>query len=440
MNITKKNVDALNAVVTVELAKADFEGNVENVLKNYKKTANIPGFRKGQVPMSLVKKQYGMAVLFDEVNKLLQDNLNTYINEEKLEILGNPIPVIKEIDWNADVLSFDFELGLAPKFDIELEGIKDVSKFNIIADEQSIEQQVEYIQKQYGKFNKKEEVAEEDTLRVKVTNEAEGIENETTFELSEIRAKTNQKKFIGKKVGEVVSVSTKGLFEDDHRLIDVLDVEHDKAHELDVEVAFEIKDVFNQEKAELNQELYDKLFGEGKVSSEEELRAKIKEEAEKQFATQAEGQFANQVIDYLVENTKFDLPKEFLVKWLQTVGEKNLTPEEAEEEYQKSEKGLRYQLIEGKLITENQLQNTFEDIKGYASNLIKEQMAMFGQTEPTDDEVENIVARVLSNQEEVKRISEQLINQKLLKLFSEKVPATTKEVTYKEFIEEVYAE
>lgn len=440
MNITKKNVDALNAVVTVELAKADFEGNVENVLKNYRKTANVPGFRKGQVPMSLVKKQYGMAVLFDEVNKLLQDNLNTYINEEKLEILGNPIPVVKDVDWDADVLSFDFELGLAPEFAVELENVKDVKKFNIVADETSIDEQVEYIQKQYGKINKKEEVAEEDTLRVKVTNEAEGIDNESSFELSEIRTKTNQKKFIGKKVGDVVTLSTKGLFEDEHRLMDVLKVDHDKVHGLDVEVAFEIKDVFNQEKAELNQELYHKLFGEGKVSSEEELRAKIKEEAEKQFVSQADNQFTSAVVDYLVENTKFELPKEFLVKWLQTVSEKPLTAEEAEEEYNKSEKGLRYQLIEGKLITGNQLQNTFEDIKGYASNLIKEQMAMFGQAEPTEDQVENIVARVLSNQDEVKRISEQLINEKLLKLFSEKVPSTAKEVTYKEFVKEVYGE
>ncbi|MEG0916884.1 MAG: trigger factor [Myroides sp.] len=440
MNITRNNVDALNAVITIDLAKEDFAANVEKVLKDYRKNANIPGFRKGQVPAALVKKQYGQAIMFDEVNKLLQESLSNYLNEEKLDILGNPLPVAKDIDWDADTLSFDFELGLAPEFTVDLDAAKTAAKYKIVADEAMVNEQVEYIQKQYGKLISKEKVEEGDDIRVKVSNQEEGIENETTINVADIRTKTNQKKFIGKKVNDEVTISTKGLFEDDHKLMDVLKVEHDRIHGLDVEVTFTIEEISTKEKAELNQEFFDKLFGEGKVTSEGELKTRIKEDAEKQFAQQADQKFMNDAVEALVDNTKFDLPKEFLIKWLQTAGETELTVEQAEEEYTKSEKGLRYQLIEGRIITDNGLQITFDEIKDYTSGLIKDQMAQFGQLEPSEDDVTNIVSRVLSNQEEVKRISEQLMNDKMMKLFTEKVSGSEKEVTYKDFVKEVYGE
>src|SRR5690606_26731846 len=438
MNITRNNVDALNAIITIDVAKEDFADKVENVLKDYRKNANVPGFRKGQVPASLIKKQYGEAIMFDEVNKLLQESLSNYLNEEKIDILGNPLPVARDIDWNAENLSFDFELGLAPEFNVDLDAVKNTTKYQIVADEEMINEQVEYIQKQYGKLVSKEKAEEGDDIRVKVSNAEEGIENETTFNISDIRTKTNQKKFIGKKVNDEVTISTKGLFEDEHKLMDVLKIDHDKAHGLDVEVTFTIEEVSTQEKAELNQEFFDKLFGEGKVTSEEELRARIKEDAEKQFAQQADQKFMNDTVEALVEKTTFDLPKEFLVKWLQIVGETTLTPEQAEEEYTKSESGLRYKLIEGKIIADNNLQITLDEIKDYTSGLIKDQIAQFGQLEPSEDDVTNIVSRVLSNQEEVKRISEQLMNDKMMKLFAEKVNAATKEVSYKDFVKEVY--
>lgn len=440
MNITRNNVDALNAVITIDLAKEDFAANVEKVLKDYRKNANIPGFRKGQVPAALVKKQYGQAIMFDEVNKMLQESLSNYLNEEKLDILGNPLPVAKDIDWDADTLSFDFELGLAPEFTVDLDAAKTAAKYKIVADEAMVNEQVEYIQKQYGKLISKEKVEEGDDIRVKVSNQEEGVENETTINVADIRTKTNQKKFIGKKVNDEVTISTKGLFEDDHKLMDVLKVEHDRIHGLDVEVTFTIEEISTKEKAELNQEFFDKLFGEGKVTSEDELKTRIKEDAEKQFAQQADQKFMNDAVEALVDNTKFDLPKEFLIKWLQTAGETDLTVEQAEEEYTKSEKGLRYQLIEGRIITDNGLQITFDEIKDYTSGLIKDQMAQFGQLEPSEDDVTNIVSRVLSNQEEVKRISEQLMNDKMMKLFTEKVSGSEKEVTYKDFVKEVYGE
>ncbi|MCG2610789.1 trigger factor [Flavobacterium sp. SM15] len=441
MNITRNNVDALNAVVTVEVTKDDYAGQVEKVLADYRKNASIPGFRKGAVPMSLIKKQYGKAVLLDEVNKLLQNSLNNYLVEEKLDILGNPLPkVTEDFDWDTDNYKFEFELGLAPEFSVDLTAKNKISKYTIVADDAMIDEQVERIQKQFGKLISKEKVEEGDDLRGTFSNEEAGINNTVNINLDTFKRKTDIKKFIGKKVGDVVTVGTKGLFDDDHKLMDYLKVDHDGVHGLDIEVSFTIEEINTSEKAELNQELFDKLFGAGNVTSVEELKGKIKEDAEQQFATQADQKFLNDVTEFLIENTKFDLPSEFLKKWIQTVGENPLSPEQAEEEYAKSENGLRYQLIEGKVITENNLQITFEDLKAYTSTLIKKQMAQFGQMDPTDADVENIVARVMSNQEEVKRLSEQVMSEKMLNLFKEKVSAKAKEVSYQDFIKEMYGE
>mgnify|MGYP006143804075 CR=1 FL=1 len=441
MNITRENVDALNAVVTVAITKDDYQPKVDKVLQDYRKNANIPGFRKGAVPMSLINKQYGKAVLADEVNKLLQSSLNEYLTTEKLDILGNPLPkVTEDFNWDADDYSFEFELGLAPEFTVDLAAKNKIVKYTIVADDKMLDEQVERIQKQYGKLVPKDTIEEGDDIRGIFSNEEKGINNEVTITTDIFKDKKAAKKFIGKKVGDVVTVSTKGLFDDDHKLMDYLKVEHDDVHGLDIEVNFTIEEINTTEKAELNQELFDKLFGEGNVTSVEQLKEKIKEDAEKQFATQADQKFLNDVTESLLENTKFELPAEFLKKWIQTVGETPLTPEQAEEEYTKSENGLRYQLIEGKVITENNLQTTFEDLKAYTSEVIKKQMAQFGQMNPTDADVENIVARVLSNQDEVKRLSEQVMSEKMLNLYKEKVSHKTKEVTYQDFVKEMYGE
>ncbi len=441
MTITKNQVDALNAVVTVAITKEDYKGNVEKVLQDYRKNANIPGFRKGAVPMSLIQKQYGKAVLLDEVNKLLQTKLNDYLVEEKLDILGNPLPkVTEDFNWDADDYSFDFEIGLAPEFSVDLTAKNKLVKYNIVADDKMLDEQVERIQKQYGKLVPKDTVEEGDDINGTFSNEEKGISNNVTITTDIFKDKKTAKKFIGKKVGDVVTVSTKGLFDDDHKLMDYLKVGHDDVHGLDIEVNFTIEEINTTEKAELNQELFDKLFGEGVVTSVEQLKEKIKEDAEQQFAAQADQKFLNDVTEFLLENTKFDLPAEFLKKWIQTVGENPLTAEQAEEEYAKSENGLRYQLIEGKVITENNLQTTFDDLKDYTANVIKKQMAQFGQMNPTDADVENIVARVLSNKDEVKRLSEQVMSEKMLNLFKEKVKYSTKEVSYQDFIKEMYGE
>lgn len=441
MNITRNNVDALNAVVTVEVSKSDYAEKVEKTLADYRKNAAIPGFRKGAVPMSLIQKQYGKAVLLDEVNKLLQDNLNNYLVEEKLDILGNPLPKItEEFNWDVEDYKFEFELGLAPEFTVDLAAKNNLVKYNIVADDKMLNDQVARIQKQYGKLIAKDTVEEGNDVSGIFANEEKGINNRTTLSLDVFKDKKTAKAFIGKKVGDVVTLKTKGLFDDDHKLMDFLAVGHDDVHGLDIEVTFTIDEVTTHEPAVLDQELFDKLFGPKVVTSVDELKAKIKEDAEKQFAQQADQKFLNDVTESLIANTKFDLPAAFLKKWIQSAGENPLTAEEAEAEYAKSENGLRYQLIEGKIITENGLQITFDDLKAYTSEVIKKQMAQFGQMNPSDEDVQGIVARVMSNQDEVRRLSEQVMNEKMLNLFKDKVKAKSKDVSYDEFIKAMYGE
>lgn len=441
MNITKAQVDALNAIVTVAITKEDYSDKVEKVLADYRKNAAISGFRKGAVPMSLIKKQYGKAVLLDEVNKILQSSLNDYLVAEKLDILGNPLPKVKEdFNWDNEDLSFDFELGLAPQFSVDLSAKNNITKFNVIADDKMLNDQVERIQKQYGKLISQAEVKADYEVRGTFTNAEKGINAPANFALDIFADKKAVKAFIGKKIGDVVTIGTKGLFDDDHKLMDYLKVGHDDVHGLDINVDFTIEEINAVEKAALNQELFDKLFGPGVIASVADLKARIKEDAEAQFAQQADQKFLNDVTDFLIDTTKFDLPAEFLKKWIQTAGETPLTAEQAEEEYARSEKGLRFQLIEGKVLAENNLQITFEDLKAHTAELIKKQMAQFGQLNPSEDEINGIVARVMSNQDEVKRLSEQVMSEKLLGLYKEKVKVKTKEVNYEQFIKAMYGE
>jgi len=439
MNITRENIDELNAVVKVNIAKEDYSDKVDNILKDYRKTANIPGFRKGHVPMGMVKKQYGKSVLVDEVNKMLQDALNKYLTEEKLDVLGNPLPKEQEnFDWDQDNYSFEFELGLSPQFDVNLKTKKPLTHYKIVAGDEMIEKQIVEIQKQYGKLVSKNKVEEGDVVAGTFKNEEEGIDSQATLPLEKLKGKENLNKFLGAKVGDAISLNTKDLFEDDHQLMEFLKVEHDKAHGLAVEVVFTITEVNKQELAELDQELFDKLFGKDEVKTVDELKDKIREDAAKQFQQQGDQQLLNAVTEALIENNKFELPKDFLQKWIRTVGEKPLTEDEAREEFEKSEQGLRFQLIEGKLINENNLQVKFEDLKSFTTDRIKEQMAQFGQMDPAEKELDDIASRVLSNEEEVKRLSEQLLNEKLLTFYKANIKLEEKEVTYEDFVKEIY--
>lgn len=439
MNITKENIDALNAVVKVDIVAEDYQPKVDKLLSDYRKKADVPGFRKGHVPMGMIKKQYGQSIMVDEVNKLLQDSLNKFITEEKLDILGNPLPRVQDdFNWNAETFSFEFELGLAPQFDVDLSPKKKVTQYNIVATEDLLDEEVKNIQTRYGKMSSLEEATEHSNVTGTFVNEENEINKKATFLVNDLKGKKNEKKVIGAKVGDVIELETKKLFEDNNKLVHILGVTEEVAKDLDVTVTFTVEEITKTEPADLDQELFDKLFPDGSVKTASELRTKIKEDAEKQFAQQGDQQLLNAITEHLVENTKFDLPADFLKKWLATAGEKPLTAEEAAAEFDKSEKGLRYQLIEGKIMKDNDIKLDYAELVDYAKGFIRTQMAQFGNMNPEEKELDDIAGRILQNQEEAQKLQSQLISQKLLAFYKENMKFKTKEVSYEEFVKEVY--
>ena len=438
MKVSKKDIDKLNSVLSVEIQKKDYESNVDKVLKDYRKRANIPGFRKGHTPIGLIKKQYGMSVKVDEINKLMQKGLSDYLNTEKLAILGNPIPVEKnEIDWNSDVLAFDFEIGLSPEFDVNLKNKKAIPSYEIDVDKKMIDDQIKNIQNQYGKLVSRDKVEDGFEINGTFSNEEFEVENKSNFKLENIKGKSNKEILSNLKLGESIDLKTKGLFKNESDLSFHLKLNDENKDKIKT-VNFSLNEINERQPADLDQELFDKLFGKDSVKTVTELKKKLKSDAESNFVNQTDQKLLNDVTEYLIENTKFNLPDEFLKKWMQTAGEKKLSLVEAELEYEKSEKGLRYQLIEAKLIEQNDIKIDPSQIKNFAKELIKSQMKQYGQNNPDEKELESISQRILSNKEEVKRISDQLLSKKLIELFKSNLKFKNNKVTYDKFIEMAY--
>ena len=288
MNVTRKDIDALNAVLTVEVKQEEVAPQVEKVLNDYRKRANIPGFRKGNIPMSVVKKQFGQAVLVDEINKALQSSLNEYLNKEKLDILGNPLPVpVDEMDWSAPIFSFDFELGLTPNVEVKLPNRKAVTRYEIQADDAFVNEQLERLQKQYGTITPTEEVSKETELTVGVVFEGSEDNKSATFSVDEIKSKRAISAFKKATLGDVVSLSTKGLFKEDHVLQRVMGKLPEKA----LELSLTLQERNNRGLAELDQEFLDKVFGKDAVKTATECKDKLKEDASGHFETQANQKF-----------------------------------------------------------------------------------------------------------------------------------------------------
>ncbi|MGY8946243.1 MAG: trigger factor [Flavobacteriales bacterium] len=439
MKVSRKDIDKRNSILSVSIDKVDYHSNVEKVLTEYRKKANIPGFRKGHTPIGLIKKQYGLSVKVEEINKLIQKALNDFLTAEKLAILGNPMPIEQtSLDWNSDTLIFDFEIGLSPEFEVSFKNKKAIPSFEIDIDSKMIDDQVNNMQNQYGKLVSKKTVEEGLEINGTFTNEELEVNNPSTFQLKNIKGKSNKEAFKNLKIGQSLDLKTKGLFNENSDLSLHLKL-NDKNKDQINQVKFLLNEINERQPADLDQELFDKLFGKNVIKSVSEFKDKLKSDAEANFINQTDQKLLNDVNDYLIENTKFDLPDTFLKKWMMTAGENELSEKEAKEEYVKSEKGLRYQLIEAKIIEKNQIKIDFEQIKNFSKDLIKIQMKQYGQNNPDDKELDSISERVLSNKDEVKRISDQLLSQKLIKLFKSNLKLKNNKVSYEKFIEMAYA-
>ncbi|MBT3442280.1 MAG: trigger factor, partial [Flavobacteriaceae bacterium] len=256
--------------------------------------------------------------------------------------------------------------------------------------------------------------------------------------LKNIKGKSNKEAFKALKIGGSLGLKTSGLFKEDSDLSFHLKL-NDQNRDQIKKVQFLLNEINERQPADLDQELFDKLFGKGIIKSVTELKAKLKLDAKGNFVNQTDQKLLNDINDYLIDNTKFDLPDIFLKKWMQTAGENKLSKEEAEDEYTKSEKGLRYQLIESKIIDQNDIKIDLEQIKNFSKELIKIQMKQYGQNNPDEKELDSISQRILSNKDEVKKISDQLLSKKLIEIFKSNLKFKNNKISYEKFIEMAYS-
>ena len=438
MKITLNKKNKLSGIISIEIDKNDYEQKVNDVLKRYSKTAKIPGFRKGFVPIGLVKKQYGNAVKVDEINKLLESSLKKYIQDEKLDILGGPIPHMdNDINWDSEIINFDFEIGYTPEFKINLKPKKPILKYEVKADKKMVDGQIKNIQSQYGKLISKPKVENNSEITANFNCATDEINNSSMFKTESLKP-SFLKRIIGLKVGNELTEIGSKIFKENYELSRNLKIELEKAKKFKSEVSIKIEEINEREMADLDQDLFDKVFGKNSVKSVTEMKNKLSEDFVKQFQNQVDQKLMNDTIEYLIESTKINLPSEFLIKWMKLSSENKISIDEAKSEYEKSEKGMKYQLIESKIIIDNDLQVNFEDLKSFTTDLIKNQMLQYGQAIPDEKEVDGIVARVMSNKDEIKRLTEQLTSTRILNFFKDNFNYKTKKVSYDQYIKEAY--
>ena len=436
MKISKEQIDALNAVITLEIDKSDYQGKVEEALNNYRKNASIPGFRKGHVPMGMVKKQYEKAIQADELNKLISESLNKFIEDEKLRLLGQPIPKEEGSDANflGDHHKFVFEIGLEPEFTVDLS--HPIDYYDIKVTDKEIDTQIEHLRGHFGTYEVSESISEKSQISGTFFNEAEQVDKFFTFAAKQLGEKAFEA-LKGKKVGDQLSLSTKGLFKDPHMLMQALEKPHDVVHDLDIEVTFTIEKIEDQVLADMNEEFFQKVYPD--TTTEADFREKVAKSIKEDFDHSSDVRLLDDATEMLIEKTKFDLPADFLKRWIRATSENPITEEEAAEDYENSEKGLRYQLIEGKIVEQNNLQVSYQEIRDFCENAIRAQMARFGLFEIGKKELDNFVNNTLKERAEVERIHRELTGGKLIEFYKEKANLNKIEIDIDSFIEKFYS-
>lgn len=442
MDVTRKDIDQLNAELTLKVTPADYQDKVDAVLKEHRKKATIPGFRKGMVPMGVIKKQVGISVLVDEINKLLSDELYKYISENKIDMLGNPIPKQQDrIDFATQTeFEFTYEIGIAPQFEVEVSDKHKFEKVIVKIDDKLIDQNVNEIAKRYGKMENADVSAADDMLYgkfVELNEKGEvkeaGIYNSSVLNIVSIADKSIVKKLTGLKPGDTVVVNPAKMGGANY-IKSWLGIDETQAASIDGDFNFTVEKINRMVPADLNQEFFDKLYGKDVVTSEEQFRDKIKEELDKSFSQNSDQLLNREVQDALIEKTKIELPDEFLKRWLMVANEKPVTKEQIESEYDQYAVGLRWQLIENKIIKDNKLEVSRDEVVDYTKSLIQQQMAGMGQNFMDDAELTDTANRVLQNQDEARQIYEQLYQQKLIQLYNNNFKIKEKSVTYDEFV------
>lgn len=339
MNITKKDIDALNAELSITLAPQDYEERVNDAIKKVQKQAAMPGFRAGKVPVGLIKKQYGKSILVDEINKILNDSLYNYINDNKIEILGNPMPKADSaVDFdNKTEWTFDYELGLSPQFDLKLDNSQSFTYNTVKVDDELVEKYLKDVKRNYGKPSNPEVAEAKDVLYIDIVEldadgsiKPGGVFKSTSIGIDRLKNEAAKAKLTGAKKEDKIVINANELYDSAVDKSISLGIDKELAETFDANLQVTVKNIARMEDAELNQELFDKLYGAGNVNSEEEFRDKIKAELGVMFAQDTDRKFVETVEKTLVDKLGIRLPDEFLKRWLMAVNEKPLTKEQLE--------------------------------------------------------------------------------------------------------------
>ncbi len=444
MNISKEILNDLNAIVSVKIVEEDYRQKVEEVLKDYKKKAKVDGFRPGMVPIGLIKKMYYKSILADEINKLISESLMKYIQDEKLRILGEPLPHLnmeKQIDFEKDrEFEFSFDLGLVPDFTLNMSSKDKIAFYTIKVDENIIEEYIENVKKRFGEFVPSENSTGDDLLKVslKQVNEKDelltnGISvEETSISINLIKDESIKQLFIGVKAGDQVVFDIRKAFPSDIDLATILNTDKEKVAQVSGSFLTDVKEVLMFENHPIDQELFDKAFGEGLVHSEIEFREKITEQIKNNYEHDSNYRFAVDAKKYLLKKAKLSLPVEFLKRWL-TETNHNLTSEQVEKEFAEYEEEFQWQLIKDQLIRENEIIVTEEELLEFSEMMARNQFYQYGLYNVPDEHIVNYAREQLSRKDEARRLRDQKFEEKIMKFMKETVKLDNKEITIDNF-------
>jgi len=444
MNIVKKDLDQNNAVVTLHVEKADYAENVEKNLRDLRKKANIPGFRPGMVPMSLLKKMYGKSVMADEINKLIAEKLYDYIRENDLNILGDPLPnetEQPEIDFNTqEEFDFVFDLGLAPDFDIELSKEIKINYYNIAVTDQMIEDRIKSYRQRFGRYEEVETVEENDMLRGEVIELENGEEKQNGLQVSEailtpayIADPEQKTLFLNAKKGDTVIFNPAKAFGNETELASFLKISKEQAKEITSDFSFKINDITRYFDSEINQELFDKVFGENAVTNEQEFREKVKETIATNLKENSDYRFGIDAKKTLVEKFKnLSFPDAFLKRWL-LASNKNLTNEQLESDYPKMIEDLTWQLIKEKLIKKFDIKVNEVDVENYAKEFARAQLAQYGISGADEELISNYAKSLLEKEDTLRNFINRAGDNKVIATIRDSVEVAIKEISPEEF-------
>ncbi len=438
MDIVKENVDDLNAVLKVKISPADYSDRYKKAINKYQKKVDLPGFRPGKVPVDLVKKRFGKHILVEEINDMLSESLHKYISENKIDILGNPLPKDDSmVDFdNQTEFEFKYDLGLAPKIDIELSAKETFPYYSVKADDELINKHVDYFRRNYGQVIHPEASEEKDVLIgdfTEVDKEGNvvpgGVFKTTLLDISKITNAQNKAKLVGLKKEDKVTLEN--LSDDAQYLFEILELPAEKLSGLTLQ--FRLKNLSRIVQAEVNQELFDKIYGAGKVNSEEEFRNKIKEELAVMFVADSDRKFMNEVVESLLKKANLVLPEGFLKRYLLATNKEKISPEQVDKEYHSYSDALKWQLIENYLLKKYQLVVSSEEVESYVTNLVKMNFAKHGMANADEATVKDSVKKVMADEKQVRNAYDRLYDQKLIDLFKNTFTLEKKEVSYDEF-------